>query len=339
MKPIGIIVPALAGVSKDLTVKVARMADDIGFDSIWLYEHINDRDPVVQATQILAATSNIKVGFGCLNPFIRTPLTIAMTTMTLEESYPGRFVLGLGTGVLAWLDRAGVLTKLTHTGMREAMSIIRTLLRGEEATFKGRVYSVHNLKSWVKRAPNVKILLSPRENLRFAELCGELGDGCFGPIGVSRVTLKRLYDHIRIGVRNSGRSDADYFFANNFCTVADRTERQAKEGLFSHPQFAHALGIAGGRENWEEGGLDPASFEPYRQAEAASDWATTAKILANTDAHRKFGICGDRESVAEQIKQWVEVVGLDLPVMSMCAKTETQIIETLAAGRLYAEQG
>jgi alkanesulfonate monooxygenase SsuD/methylene tetrahydromethanopterin reductase-like flavin-dependent oxidoreductase (luciferase family) len=338
VKKIGIIVPAIPVGSKDLPVKVGRMADDMGLHSLWLYEHINDRDPVVQATQILEHTSNLTVGFGCLNPFIRTPLTIAMTTMTLEESYPGRFMLGLGIGVLGWLDRAGVLTKLTHTGMREAMTIIRTLLRGEEANLNGKKFKVHGLRCWVKPAPSIKILLSPRENLTFAEICGEIGDGCFGPIGVARGALERLYEHIRTGLRRSGRTDADYMFANNFCTVADRTEAQAKEALFSHPQFAHALGVAGGRESWEEGGLDPALYEPYRDAEATGDWATTAKLLANTNAHRAFAICGDREQVAQQIKAWVDTVGLDLPVLSMCAKNERQVIETLAAARLYAEQ-
>lgn len=339
MKKIGVIIPAIAGGTRDFPLKVARMAADMGYHSVWLYEHISDRDPVVQLTQILEQTSDIKVGFGCLNPFVRTPLTISMTAMTIEESYPGRLILGLGIGVLGWLDRAGVLTKLTHSGMREALAIIRTLLQGKEANLEGKFFKVHNLKSWVKPAPNVKILLSPRENLTFAEICGELGDGCFGPIGVAGTAFRRLFEHIRIGVKRSGRSDSDYIFANNFCAVADRTEREAKETFFAHPQFAHALGVAAGRDSWEEGGLDPKLMEPYRQAEAAADWKKCAELMANTNAHTTFGICGEREAVAQQIQRWVDSVKLDLPVLSLCARNERQIIETLAAGRMYAEQG
>jgi alkanesulfonate monooxygenase SsuD/methylene tetrahydromethanopterin reductase-like flavin-dependent oxidoreductase (luciferase family) len=339
MRKIGVIIPAIPGGTKDFPVKVARMAADMGYHSVWLYEHISDRDPVVQLTQILERIPDIKVGFGCLNPFVRTPLTISMTAMTMEESYPGRLILGLGTGVLGWLDRAGVFTKLTHSGIREGVSIIRTLLRGETSNLSGRFFKVHDLKSWVRPAPNVKIFLSPRENLTFAEICGEIGDGCFGPIGVAGTAFKRLFEHIRIGLRRSGRTDADYLFANNFCAVADRTECEAKETIFSHPQFAHALGVAAGRESWEEGGLDPKLMEPYREAETAGDWRKAAKLVANTNAHTAFGICGERESVAEQIKKWVDLVGLDLPVLSICARNDRQLIETLAAGRMYAEQG
>jgi alkanesulfonate monooxygenase SsuD/methylene tetrahydromethanopterin reductase-like flavin-dependent oxidoreductase (luciferase family) len=339
VKKIGVVLPATAAGSKELPLKVARMAADMGYHSFWAYENIHSRDPVIQFTQVLEQVPDIKVGFGCLNPFVRTPLTIAMSLLTLEESYPGRTILGLGTGLLSWLDCAGVRTKFTHTGMREAVRIIRSILRGEDGALSGKVYKVHDLKTWLRPAPQVPIYLVPRENMEFAEICGEIGDGCFGPIGKSSAALKRLFEHIRIGLKRSGRTNSDYVFANNICTVADRTEAAARDTLFSHPQFAHALGVAGGRESWVEGGLEPSLYDSYREAEAAKDFATTGKLLANTNAHRAFGICGTREQAAGQIKGWVDAVGLDIPVLSLCAQNEYQVMESLAAGRLYAEQG
>src|ERR1700682_2073 len=100
---------------------------------------------MVRLAECLAET-RLKAGTVCLNPFLRTPLAIAMTYMTLEEMYPGRNILGLGVGVANWLDRAGVNTKKTHSGVREAVQIIRGLFGGETVTLSGKFFHVHDLK-------------------------------------------------------------------------------------------------------------------------------------------------------------------------------------------------
>jgi alkanesulfonate monooxygenase SsuD/methylene tetrahydromethanopterin reductase-like flavin-dependent oxidoreductase (luciferase family) len=335
MKNIAVTVPPMTPRREFL--RIARLASEMSYHSVWTYEEFH-ADPILRLAECLQQT-DLRIGTGCLNPFLRTPLGIAMTYMTLEEMFPGRTILGLGVGVAFWLDRAGVNTKMTHSGVREGVQIIRELFRGETVNLDGRFFKVHDLKITLPPTPAIPIYLAPRENLTFAEICGEIGDGCFGPIGVPNRYLRKLFDHVRIGLTRSGRGEADYVFANNFCAVADRNPAAAKEAMFRHPWFAHALGIASNPEAWRECGLDTSLFEPYRQAEARCDWAETARLVWNTNAHRDFGLCGTREELAEQIQQKTALLGLDLPVLSVCAHNERQVIETLEGGRMYAEQG
>jgi alkanesulfonate monooxygenase SsuD/methylene tetrahydromethanopterin reductase-like flavin-dependent oxidoreductase (luciferase family) len=118
------------------------------------------------------------------------------------------------------------------------------------------------------------------------------------------------------------------------------SERRAQKSWEPYLEaFAHALGIASNLEAWRECGLDTNLFEPYKAAEAHCDWAETARLVWNTNAHRDFALCGTHEELAEQIQQKTELLGLDLPVLSVCAHNERQILETLEGGRLYAEQG
>ncbi|MGH7905604.1 MAG: LLM class flavin-dependent oxidoreductase [Candidatus Binataceae bacterium] len=335
MKDIAVTIPPMT--PRGTFMKIARLAGEMGYHSVWTYEEFV-ADPVIRLAECLEDTA-LKIGTGCLNPFLRTPLGIAMTYMTLEEMYPGRTILGLGAGVQFWLDRAGVSTRKSHSGVREAVTIIRGLFRGETVALKGKFFNVHDLKVGLPPTPEIPIYLAPRENLEFAEICGEIGDGCFGPIGVPSKYHKKLFDHVRAGLKRSGRTDREYVFANNFCAAADRDEVSAKEAMFRHPWFAHALGIASNREAWIECGLNPDLLEPYRHAEARCDWEETARLVWDTNAHRDFALCGTREQLAEQIKAKVDLLGLDLPVISVCAHNDRQILETLEGGRLYAEEG
>jgi hypothetical protein len=225
MKDIAVSVPPMT--PRREFMRIARLASEMGYHSVWTYEEFH-ADPMVRLGECLQQT-DLKIGTGCLNPFLRTPLGIAMTYMTLEAMFPGRTILGLGVGLAFWLDRAGVNTRLTHSGVREAVKIIRGLFAGETVNLDGRFFKVHDLKIMLPPTPHIPIYLAPRENLTFAEICGEIGDGCFGPIGVSNRYHQKLFDHVRIGLRRSGRKESDYVFANNFWSrIAIRSRRKRR---------------------------------------------------------------------------------------------------------------
>ena len=64
-----------------------------GFPTLWIPETIG-RDPFVTATLLLSATSTLKVATGIANIYARDALTMANTQRSLEEAFPGRFLLG-----------------------------------------------------------------------------------------------------------------------------------------------------------------------------------------------------------------------------------------------------
>jgi probable F420-dependent oxidoreductase len=69
--------------------------EELGYPTLWLNE-ATGRDPFVMAGLLLAASSSIRLALGIANIYARDAMTTAAATKTLEEAYPGRFLLGLG---------------------------------------------------------------------------------------------------------------------------------------------------------------------------------------------------------------------------------------------------
>jgi probable F420-dependent oxidoreductase len=75
--------------------EAAREAEELGYSTLWLPEAVG-RDPLILSTMLLAATERLVLATGIANIFARDAMTMANSLRTLEEAFPGRFVLGLG---------------------------------------------------------------------------------------------------------------------------------------------------------------------------------------------------------------------------------------------------
>jgi len=84
--------------------KVAADLEAAGFSTLWIPETVG-RDPFVTATLLLSATSRLKLATGIANIYARDAVTMANTQRSLEEAFPGRFLLGLGVSHHHLVDR------------------------------------------------------------------------------------------------------------------------------------------------------------------------------------------------------------------------------------------
>lgn len=73
----------------------AAELEELGYGAIWLPETVF-REPFVHSAFLLEATTRIKVATGVVNRYGRDALTANAAMHTLNEAYPGRFLLGLG---------------------------------------------------------------------------------------------------------------------------------------------------------------------------------------------------------------------------------------------------
>jgi probable F420-dependent oxidoreductase len=80
-----------AGVVRDVVAEL----DDAGWPTLWIPETVA-RDPFVAAAIMLGATENLQVATGIASIWARDPMTTANASLTLNEAFGGRFVLGLG---------------------------------------------------------------------------------------------------------------------------------------------------------------------------------------------------------------------------------------------------
>ena len=132
-----------------------RAIEDLGFDSIWLGEHLlyrwADRPPrgPWEAWTTLAAIAAVttRVQFGplvaCTN--FHNPAMLAKQAATIDEISGGRFVLGLGAGWNEIEFRAyGFPFDHRIERFEEAFTIIRSLLRDGAVDFDGRWYQVRD---------------------------------------------------------------------------------------------------------------------------------------------------------------------------------------------------
>jgi len=101
---VGIWTGALDSVPSAEAQKLAARIEELGFPTLWIPETIA-RDPFVTATLLLGATSKLKIATGIANIYARDALTMANTQRSLEEAFPGRFLLGLGVSHEHLVDR------------------------------------------------------------------------------------------------------------------------------------------------------------------------------------------------------------------------------------------
>src|ERR1700749_4421592 len=113
-------------------VEQAQMAEADGIDAIWFAETPFARGIIAAASACALAPKTQSLGAGVFNPYGRHPTLIAMEIGALDELSGGRARLGLGSGLGHAVERMGFNTKRSLTTLREAITIVRALLRGEE---------------------------------------------------------------------------------------------------------------------------------------------------------------------------------------------------------------
>jgi len=134
---------------------MTRAIEALGFDSVWVGEHLlyrwPDRPPrgpwdawaILSA--IAASTTRIELGplVACTN--FHNPALLAKQAATIDEVSGGRFVFGLGAGWNETEFRAfGFPFDHRIDRFEEAFTIIRTLLRDGAIDFDGRFYQARD---------------------------------------------------------------------------------------------------------------------------------------------------------------------------------------------------
>src|SRR3954467_4186122 len=92
---VGIWTGVLDAVPSKEAQRIAGLIEELGFSTLWIPETVG-RDPFITATLLLSATSTLNVATGIANIYARDAMTMANTQRSLEEAFPGRFLLGLG---------------------------------------------------------------------------------------------------------------------------------------------------------------------------------------------------------------------------------------------------
>jgi probable F420-dependent oxidoreductase len=228
------------GLAPAEVVQCARLAESLGYESVWMAEgHAGDQFAILGACA--QATERVRIGTAISSVFVRTASTLAMAAATVDHLSGGRFVLGLGTSHREQVEpEHGVAFTQPTARLRDSIAIVRQLLRDGVIAHRGEVLTVERFDLWFtprrRELPIYVAGLFPR----MLEICGEIADGVL----LTWPTVDaagRAAEHVARGAARAGRSAAPIEIASLLpCAVAP-TRAEALERL--RPSIAFYAGF------------------------------------------------------------------------------------------------
>ncbi len=303
----------------------ASLAEDLGFDSVWVAEDYFQGGAFSVATACALATTRIRVGIGVVNPFTRHPALLAMETASLDILSQGRVTLGLGTGSLGWLRQMGINFAAPLSGLREGAQLVRRLLQGEEVTFTGRCFSLNGVRlegpPYSQRVPIYLGVKGPKALKLSGELLGEVADGVHLSILTSVPYVRFAKEQIAKGIRRAagssgeknGENTEEIKIAAFLPIVVDRNVEQDRAALRSY--IAKYIVLMGAQPILLEAGMTPEQVERFRNA--AQQGADPSELVTD-DLVATFGVAGSPEACVGRLREYIRagvntIIACDIP--------------------------
>lgn len=233
----GITLP-LAG---DFDLSHAEMAEELGYDAIWVSEHIAFHVPTFDAVTTMAAlaarTSTIRIGSAIVILPLRPPAAVAKAVSTLDIISGGRVTLGVGVGGEFPKEFEVCGVPLGERGGRtnEAIEVMRTLWTQDSASYQGKYFQFSEVAMQPKpvQVGGPPIIIGGRSEAALRR-AARLGDG-YMPYLFTPSQFAASLDKIRTYAAAAGRQ-LDRFQATlyQFIYVADTYDdafRQANNRL------------------------------------------------------------------------------------------------------------
>ena len=196
----------------------AQLAEQVGFDSVFLsdhfqpWKHTGGHSPhaIAWLGALGATTRRIIIGTSVLTPTFRYhPAIIAQAFATLGVMFPGRVILGVGTGealnevpatALDWPE-----AKERFARLREAVTLIRLLWQEQRVSFAGTWYRTSNATLYDRPDHSVPLYIAGAGPL-IAKYAGRVADGFICTSGKpAELYTTTLLPNLAAGEQTGGR--------------------------------------------------------------------------------------------------------------------------------------
>lgn len=217
---------------------LARAAEAHGFDCAWGGE-ANNKDPTVMLSAIAAVTTRLKVGSAIYHILGRTPATLALQAMGLDELSGGRFLLGIGSSNPTIAKWHGQSFDRPLSRIQEYIEITRAAMRGEKLNFEGKFFTAQNFKMAFKPSGRSIPIYVAAFGPKMTRLAGRISDGVL--INMANPTeISRIAAEVKAGALEAGKDPAKMeIICKIRCSIAPNY-RVAREAL-SHALTYYAL--------------------------------------------------------------------------------------------------
>jgi alkanesulfonate monooxygenase SsuD/methylene tetrahydromethanopterin reductase-like flavin-dependent oxidoreductase (luciferase family) len=217
---------------------LARAAEAHGFDCAWGGE-ANNKDPTVMLSAIAAVTTRLKVGSAIYHILGRTPATLALQAMGLDELSGGRFLLGIGSSNPTIAKWHGQSFDRPLSRIQEYIEITRAAMRGEKLNFEGKFFTAQNFKMAFKPSGRSIPIYVAAFGPKMTRLAGRISDGVL--INMANPTeISRIVAEVKAGALEAGKDPAKMeIICKVRCSIAPNYS-VAREAL-SHALTYYAL--------------------------------------------------------------------------------------------------
>ena len=254
--------------------RTAQAADAAGLDELWLWEDCFLAGGISAAAIALANSNNLKVGVGVLPVPMRNVAMSAMEIATLGRAYPGRLRVGLGHGVQDWMAQIGGKVASPMTLLREYVTVLSALLRGERVTYDGRYVKLTDVGLDWPPETNIDLLIGA-ERPRTLELSGEIASGTVITGGTSPDGLREALRHVTTGCAKSAAPQVHSTVLYLICATGPDAEQQARDEVAfweldpseDRAVYGSAADIAAAAHRWIDAGADSIVFQPRPDAD------------------------------------------------------------------------
>ncbi|HEU5228912.1 MAG TPA: LLM class flavin-dependent oxidoreductase [Ktedonobacteraceae bacterium] len=316
-------------------IEKVKIADELGFDSIWLGESWG-YELFTSMADLVNATRRIKIGAGIANIYSRTPALLASTVATLDERSGGRILLGLGPSGANVIEHwHGIPFEKPVKRTREYVEIIRMILRGEKLVYHGEFFNLERgfkLRFTPLRAdlPIYIAAMGPKNVIQ----TGEIADGAL-PVYWPSTKWGEMRSLLDEGSASAGRpahsaAIAPYITSVILSENATDEERQAARTRAAMP-LAYYIGKMG---VYYAQMLTRNGFGEDVQAVIAG-WQDGMKTAVEAVSSRMLdavSIVGTPTEMVAKLDQWA-TSGVDEPLLSMPDGSIDEVAERLSALR------
>ena len=186
----------------DDVIGVAQHAEKAGLDNVWL-ANIFSFDAITTLALIGRETQRIGLGTAVTPTYPRHPTAIAQQALTTAAASNNRFTLGIGLShKLVIEDMLGMSYDKPAKHMREYLSVLMPLARGEQANFEGEHYRVRGVTLDIPGAQRMPVVIAGLGPVML-KLAAQLADGT----NTWMVGPNTMENHILDSLHKAGNAD------------------------------------------------------------------------------------------------------------------------------------
>lgn len=290
-------------------VELVQSAEALGFESAWVAEDYFYAGAFATASACAANTQTIRIGIGVINPYTRHPVLSAMEAAALDAVSEGRAVLAMGASNRRWMETdLGIPYNKPLTATREAVQIIKQLLRDGRLEFQGNVFRTGPISlDFTPFRRNLPVYMGVRGD-RALYQAGQVADGVLLSVGCTLGYIRHARKLMEEGARSVGRDPSQVHLAAYLTVCAMEDSRAAVERM--RPVARHYLEMHGNHPILTCGGFTAEEVEPFH---AASAEGRTCTLPVTDEMVHRVVIAGTPQECRAQVQAFVDA-GVEMPI-------------------------